>query len=120
MFFWWVLACAGPGVQALAAAEAGTGDVFKLREASVFAPGQKGFQLGQAANCEDKPSATVRNYPVFASKKPVFGSVCFAEELLEICQGSQFGRDRAVIGYIITAIDKGRGKGGGKPDCVDP
>ncbi len=97
-----VLACAGPAVQALAAAEAGTGDVFKLRAVSVFAPGQNDFQLGQAATCEDKPSAAVRHYPVFTSKKPVYGSVCFAEER---------GQTNGLVFHFALDESRGTGKG---------
>src|ERR1039458_5806492 len=75
------LASLGLVLRAAAAAEAGTEDeTFKLREVSAFEHGQEGFLRGQSGECEDKPSPSVKAYPAFASKKPIYGSIHFYED----------------------------------------
>ena len=105
----WLLLCllAMPGLagRALAAAEAGKGEVFKLREVSVFEEGeqQSGFLRGQTGLDRDKPFAEVRNYPAFVSKKPVYGSVRFAADYGQTNSGMLF--------YFAMDESRGTGKG---------
>ncbi len=98
-----MLALPNPVGRALAAAEPGKGEVFKLREVSVFEQGERSFLRGQSASCEDKPFTEVKHYPAFASKKPIYGSVRFAADSGQTNSGMLF----------YFAIDESQGTGGG-------
>ena len=103
----WLCLCALalPGVawRALAAAEDGKGEVFKLREVSVFEQSEDSFLRGQTAQCQDKPLAEVKSYPAFVSKKPVYGSVRFAADYGQTNGGLLF--------YFAMDESQGTGKG---------
>ena len=103
----WLILCvlAMPGLagRAFAAAEAGKGEVFKLREVSAFDQGEHSFLRGQNAPCQDKAFAEVRSYPAFVSKQPVYGSVRFAAD---------YGQTNAGMLFYF-AIDESRGTGKG-------
>ena len=103
----WLFLCvlAVPGVagSAFAAAEDGKGEVFKLREVSVFEQSEDSFLRGQTAQNQDKPFAEVKNYPAFVSKKPVYGSVRFAADYGQTNGGLLF--------YFAMDESKGTGKG---------
>jgi len=98
-----VLTVPGLAGRALAAAEAGKGEVFKLREVSVFEQGEQSFLRGQSAVCQDKPFAEVKSYPDFVSEKPVYGSVRFAADYGQTNAGLAF--------YFAMDESKGTGKG---------
>ena len=91
-----------PG-RASAAAETGKGEVFKLREVSVFEQGTDNFLRGQTGLCQDKPFAEVKRYPACVSKKPVYGSVRFAADYGQTNGGMLF--------YFAMDESQGTGKG---------
>ena len=103
----WVFLCAlamlGLASRAFAAAEDGKGKVFKLREISVFEQGEDNFLRGQTAPTHDEPFAEVKNYPVFVSKKPIYGSVRFAADYGQTNGGLLF--------YFAIDESQGTGKG---------
>ena len=103
----WVFLCvlALPGLSgpAFAAAEDSKGEVFKLREVSVFEQSDDSFLRGQTGQTQDKPFAEVKTYPAFASKKPVYGSVRFAADYGQTNGGLLF--------YFAMDESKGTGKG---------
>jgi len=98
-----VLALPGVAWRALAAAEDGKGEVFKLREVSVFEQSEDSFLRGQTGQSQDKPYAEVKSYPVFVSKKPVYGSVRFAADYGQTNGGLLF--------YFAMDESQGTGRG---------
>jgi hypothetical protein len=102
-----VLACglisAGLAFQIPAAGGAGVNTTFKLREVSAFDAGRDHFLRGQLCRGQDKPFAEVKNYPDFASKAPVFGSIRFGAR-----------PDQTNSGWLFYfAVDESRGTGKG-------
>ena len=88
----------------LAAAQtAKAGEVFKLREVSVFEQADNDFLRGQSASCQDQPFTEVKAYPAFMSQKPVYGSVRFAAEYGQTNAGELF--------YFAVDESQGAGKG---------
>ncbi len=85
------------------AANSASGEVFKLREVSAFDAKNENFLRGQMCRCQDKPFAEVKNYPVFASKVPIFGSVKFDSRWDDTNSGTTF----------YFAVDESRGTGKG-------
>jgi hypothetical protein len=83
--------------------EAGNNGTFKLREVSVFDSGKDNFLRGQMCRCQNKPFPEVRNYPVFTSQVPIFGSVRFDGRVDDINSGTLF----------YFAVDESRGTGKG-------
>ena len=70
----------GFAAHALAAAEPGKGEqVFKLHEVPVFGRGNHQFLRGQMAVCQEAPFSEVTAYPKLTSKRPLYGSIAFAE-----------------------------------------
>ena len=102
-FSLWLLALSGLGGRAFAAAEASQGEVFKLREISVFEQDDRSFLRGQTAPCQDQPFAEVKSYPAFASSKPIYGSVRFAADYGQTNGGLLF--------YFAMDESSGTGKG---------
>jgi hypothetical protein len=98
-----VLALPGPAGRVSAAAVEVQGEVFKLREVSVFEQSEDSFLRGQTGPTQDKPFAEVKSYPAFASKKPVYGSVRFAADYGQTNGGLLF--------YFAVDESKGTGKG---------
>ena len=98
-----VLALPGLAGRAFAAAEDGKGEVFKLREVSVFEQSDDSFLRGQTGQSQDQPFAEVKSYPAFASKKPVYGSVRFAADYGQTNGGLLF--------YFAMDESQGTGKG---------
>jgi hypothetical protein len=98
-----VLTLPGVAGPAFAAIEGGKGEVFKLREVSVFEQSEDSFLRGQTGPTQDKPFAEVKSYPAFASKKPVYGSVRFAADYGQTNGGLLF--------YFAMDESKGTGKG---------
>ena len=98
-----VLALPGVAGPAFAATEGGKGEVFKLRELSVFEQSDDGFLRGQSGQTQDQPFAEVKSYPGFASIKPVYGSVRFAADYGHTNGGLLF--------YFAMDESKGTGKG---------
>ena len=94
-----------PGLagRAFAAPADGKGEVFKLREVSVFEQGADNFLRGQTGLCQDKPFAEVRRYPACVSKKPLYGSVRFAPDYGQTNGGMLF--------YFAMDESQGTGKG---------
>ena len=84
-------------------ANAASGGVFKLRDISVFDANNEKFLRGQMCRCQDKPFAEVKNYPAFASKAPIFGSVKFDGRSDDTNSGATF----------YFAVDESRGMGKG-------
>jgi hypothetical protein len=84
-------------------AAASNPQVFKLAETSVFSSGKDNFLRGQRAQSQDKPFAEVRQYPAFASQKPIYGSVRFAADHGQTNGGMLF--------YFAIDESKGTGKG---------
>jgi len=84
-------------------ANAASGEVFKLRDISVFDANNEKFLRGQMCRCQDKPFAEVKNYPAFASKAPIFGSVKFDGRSDDTNSGATF----------YFAVDESRGMGKG-------
>ncbi len=93
----------------LLAADQPKEEVFKLRGVSVFGLSGSGrqdayFLRGHSGECEEKPLAEVKNYPVFKSQKPIYGSVRF---------GGEAG-DRKHTGMLFHyALDESQGTGKG-------
>lgn len=82
---------------------AGVSTTFKLREVSAFGVDKDHFLRGQLCRCQDKPFAEVKNYPDFASKAPIFGSVRFGAKA-----------DQTNSGWLYYfAVDESRGTGKG-------
>ena len=98
-----VLALPGVAWRALAAAEDGKGEVFKLREVSVFEQSDDSFLRGQTGQSQDQPFAEVKSYPAFVSKKPLYGSVRFAADYGQTNGGLLF--------YFAMDESQGTGKG---------
>ena len=82
---------------------AASGEVFKLRDISVFDANNEKFLRGQMCRCQDKPFAEVKNYPAFASKAPIFGLVKFDGRSDDTNSGAAF----------YFAVDESRGTGKG-------
>jgi len=76
---------------------------YKLREVSVFDPGKDNFLRGQMCRCQDKPFLDVKNYPVFTSQTPIFGSVRFG--------GRPDDTNSGVLFYFAADESRGTGKG---------
>jgi hypothetical protein len=87
----------------MGAGESGDSSTFKLRKVSVFESGQNNFLRGQMCRCQDKPFPEVKNYPAFASRTPVFGSIRFGGRLDDTNSGALF----------YFAVDESRGTGKG-------
>ncbi len=94
---------AWPGGRAFAATENSKGEVFKLREVSVFEQSDDSFLRGQSAQSQEQPFAEVKSYPAFASIKPIYGSVRFAADYGQTNGGLLF--------YFAMDESKGTGKG---------
>jgi hypothetical protein len=97
------LAVSGLTARGFAAGEAGTEQVFKLHEVSVFEQNMDSFLRGQMGVCQDRPYPAVKAYPHFTSQHPVYGSVRFAGK-----QGTS-----AAASPFYFAVDESRGTGKG-------
>jgi len=79
------------------------GQVFTLREVSVFEGGGQDFIRGQMGETQEKPYSQVKQYPKFASEKPIYGVIRFEID---------YRRANSGIPYYF-AIDESRGTGKG-------
>jgi hypothetical protein len=93
----------GLAFRILGAGETNQNKTFKLREVSVFDPGENNFLRGQMCRCQDKPFPEVKNYPAFISQVPIFGSVRFGGRPDETNSGLLF--------YFAVDESSGTGKG---------
>jgi hypothetical protein len=93
----------GVAFQILGAGESDDDRTFKLREVSAFGEGRGNFIRGQMCRCQDKPFPEVKNYPHFASRAPIFGSVRFG------AKSSQ--PDSGLLFYFAVDESRGTGKG---------
>jgi len=79
---------------------------FNLEEISIFDIDEQivgRFVRGHVSNCEEQPKTDVEIYPIFKSKKPLYGSVWFANKDNNINSGIQYH----------FAIDESAGTGKG-------